>query len=394
MTIAKICTHQLKAPLGKERFYSSQASFPERTSMLVEIIDSEGRSGWGEGGQWGPTQPVATVIDEILSPRLIGRKVHEVGRIWEELYAYTQDYSRKGPYVEAQSAIDVALWDLKGQDLGVPIHSLLGGPFRESVQPYATGCYYRGADVRDEAEVLASLEKEAASYVAAGFSILKIKIGLWPIAADAKRIRAVRRAVGPDIVLLADANHAYRAADAIRIGRILEEEGYLMFEEPVTPDDLAGYRRVRETLDIAISGGECEYTRWGFRELVAGEYLDIIQPDISASGGLSEFTKILSLATAYNKLVLPHVWGSGVALAASLQALALIPQSPHRAFPVPFETEPVIEYDRNPNPLRDDLLTTSFSLTDGRLTIPTGPGLGIGIDREVLEKYRFAYCSS
>jgi D-galactarolactone cycloisomerase len=385
--IAEIRTYQLKAPLGKERFYSSQAAFPERTSFLVEVISSDGRSGWGEGGQWGPTEPVAAVMEHIFAPRIIGRAVHQVGPIWEELYGYTQDFARRGPYIEAMSALDVALWDLKGQDLGVPVHTLLGGAFRDSVQPYATGCYYRGADVTDEKAVLEAIRKEAASYVEDGFRMLKIKIGLWPVDADAKRIRAVREAAGPGTGLLADANHAYRASDAIRAGKVLEEEGYLMFEEPVPPDDLAGYRRVRESLSIAISGGECEYTRWGFRELIAGGYLDIVQPDISASGGLSEFTKIIALATASNILVLPHVWGSGVALAASLQALALIPGSPHRAFPIPFETEPVVEFDRNPNPLRDDLLKTPFKLVDGRLGIPQKPGLGIEIDRKVLEKF-------
>ena len=252
---------------------------------------------------------------------------------------------------------------------------------------YATGCYYRGADVHDEAAVLEALKKEAASYVEAGFTILKIKTGLWPVDKDAKRIAAVREAVGPDIALLSDANHAYRASDALRVGRILEEYGYLMFEEPVPPEDLDGYRRLRSSLNIAIAGGECEYTRWGFRDLIVGGTLDIVQPDISVAGGLSEFAKILALATAYNLMVLPHVWGSGIALAASLQALAIIPESPYRAFPLPFETEPIVEFDRNPNPLRDDLITTPFSLVDGRLPVPQKPGLGVEVNREVLKKY-------
>ncbi|WP_319476363.1 mandelate racemase/muconate lactonizing enzyme family protein [Marispirochaeta aestuarii] len=387
MKIRDIRTHLLKAPLGDKRFYSSQAAFPARTSLLVEVIAEDGRIGWGEGGQWGPTEPPAAVIEQIFKPMLIGRSVHEVTRIWEELYGYTRDFARRGPYLEAQSALDVALWDLKGQDLGVPIHSLFGGAFRDSVPAYATGCYYRGADVHDEAAVLEALKKEAASYVEAGFSILKIKTGLWPVDKDAKRIAAVREAVGPDIALLSDANHAYRASDALRVGKILEEYGYLMFEEPVPPEDLDGYRRLRSSLNIAIAGGECEYTRWGFRDLIVGGTLDIVQPDISVAGGLSEFAKILALATAYNLMVLPHVWGSGIALAASLQALAIIPESPYRAFPLPFETEPIVEFDRNPNPLRDDLITAPFSLIGGRLPVPQKPGLGVEVNREVLKKY-------
>ena len=386
MKIARIITHQLKAPLGKARFYSSQAAFPERTSMIVEVIGDDGTSGWGEGGQWGPTEPVANVIDSILAPRLIGRNVHEANRIWEELYAYTRDFSRTGPYVEAISALDVALWDLKGKDLNVPVYTLLGGPFRTSVPAYATGCYYRGADVQNEKAVVEAVGREAASYVADGFSMLKIKIGLWPIEKDKLRIKAIREAVGDAPILMADANHAYRVSDAIRAGRILEQYGYRMFEEPVPPEDIEGYRRVRNSLDIAIAGGECEYTRWGFRSLIDNEAVDILQPDISVSGGISEFMKITALATSRNLLVMPHVWGSGIALAASLQALALVPETPYRAFPVPLETEPAIEYDRNPNPLRDDLCG-GFDLADGRLEIPAGPGLGITVNRDVLTEY-------
>ncbi len=389
MTIARIITHQLKVPLGSARFYSSQAAFPERTSMIVEIITKDGVSGWGEGGQWGPTEPVAAVIDEIFAPRLIGRSIHEVSRIWEELYATTKDFSRAGPYIEAISAIDVALWDLKGKDLGVPVYSLLGGPFRTSAAAYATGCYYRGSDVQDEGAVVEAVSKEANSYIEAGFSMLKIKIGLWPIEKDRLRIAAVRRAIGDAPVLMADANHAYRADEAIRAGRILEEYKYRMFEEPVPPEDIDGYKRVRNSLDIAISGGECEYTRWGFRSFIEKEAVDILQPDISVSGGISEFMKIVALATSRNLLVMPHVWGSGIALAASLQALALVPETPYRVFPVPLETEPAVEYDRNPNPLRDELCG-GFELKEGRLEIPDKPGLGVSVNREVLNKFRKA----
>lgn len=387
MKIRAINTYVLSTPLGKERFYSSQAEFPLRTSFLVEVVTAEGPVGWGEGGQWGPSEPPAAIVQNVLGPRIIGRSIHDVTRIWEELYAYTRDYGRNGPYIEALSAIDVALWDLKGQAFGVPVHNLLGGAFRDRVRAYATGCYYRGADVRDLSQAIPAVAKEAESYVEAGFSHLKIKVGLLPIAEDAKRINAIRGAIGPDVGLLCDANHAYRAADAIRMGRILEDAGALFFEEPVPPEDLDGYRRVRDALTIAIAGGECEYTRWGFRTLLSGGYVDIAQPDVATSGGISEFVKILALATSYNTMILPHVWGSGVALAAALQMLAIIPETPYRAFPVPFETAPIVEFDRNPNPLRDEILTERFSLQDGSLSIPQGPGLGITVDRAALQRY-------
>jgi D-galactarolactone cycloisomerase len=171
------------------------------------------------------------------------------------------------------------------------------------------------------------------------------------------------------------------------MGRVLERLGVLWFEEPVVPEDRAGYRRVRDAIDVPIAGGECEFTRYGFRELFAGECVDIAQPDLCCAGGFSEWQKILALATSFGVLVIPHVWGSGVAVAAALQALATVPPTPFTARPVALQNEPMIEFDRSPNPLRDDLLITRFELVDGRLAIPGGPGLGVEVDMERLQHY-------
>lgn len=304
--------------------------------------------GWGEGGQYGPPEPVAACIDHVLAPEVLGESPHDVGRIWETLYALTRDFGQKGAYIEALSALDIAFWDLKGQALGVPVHNLLGGAFRESVPAYATGCYYRGDDVLNHEESLAQLEEEAGSYVRAGFRLLKIKVGLLSVEADAQRVAAIRKAVGPQTGILVDCNHAYHAPTAIRMGRVLEQHGCLFFEEPVPPEDRNGYRQVRKALDIAVAGGEAEYTRWGFRDLIAGGCVDIAQPDICVCGGFSEWQKIVALASAYGVPVLPHVWGSGVALAAALHAVAALPPMPHTANPVPLQNEPLIEFDRIP----------------------------------------------
>ncbi len=158
-------------------------------------------------------------------------------------------------------------------------------------------------------------------------------------------------------------------------------------EEPVTPEDREGYRRIRQEVNIPIAGGECEYTRYGFRDFLAGGCVDIAQPDISVCGGLSEFMKIQALASSFGVWVIPHVWGSGVAIATALHAIATIPPFPHTANPIPLQNEPVIEFDRSPNPLRDELLTTSIALVESRLPVPQGAGLGIEIDETVLQKY-------
>jgi D-galactarolactone cycloisomerase len=298
-------------------------------------------------------------------------------------------FRRQSAYVEAISAVDIALWDLWGQSLGQPVHALLGGAFRDRVTAYATGGYY-GTDYRDGARVLADLEKETAAYAAGGFGILKMKVGLLPVEADAERVAVVRRVVGDNIKLLADANHAYNAATAIRMGRELEKHGVLWFEEPVIPEDRLGYRKVRDALAIPIAGGECEYTRYGFRDLFVGQCVDIAQPDLCVCGGFSEWLKIQALASSFGVMTIPHVWGSGVALAAALHALATIPPSPHTANPVALQNEPVVEFDRTHNPLRDELLCEKFALDQGALLVPKGPGLGVQVNGDVLSKYRTA----
>jgi D-galactarolactone cycloisomerase len=384
--ITEISTHILRVPLGDRTFYSSQAAFPERNSLLVRIRTDDGLEGWGEGGQYGPPSPVAAVIDDVLAPRLIGRTPDQPVRIWEELYSFSRDFGRQGPYIEAISALDIALWDLWGQSLDRPVHALLGGAFRDRLPAYATGGYY-GENFRDRTAMLEELKAQTATYVDSGFGILKMKVGLLPIALDAERVTTVRRTVGPDVDLLVDANHAYNTATAIRMGRALEENGILWFEEPVVPEDRAGYRAVREALSVPVAGGEAEYTRYGFRELIGGGCVDIAQPDLCVSGGFSEFQKIQALASTYGVLTVPHVWGSGIALAAALHALATVPATPHTYAPVPLQNLPVVEYDRTHNPLRDELLVENFALTDGDLLVPQGPGLGVTIDEEVLQRY-------
>lgn len=386
MRIARIDTHTLRVPLGKERFYSSQCAFPERKSLLVRVETDDGLVGWGEGGQYGPAEPVAACIDAVLGPPLIGRDPREPVRLWEEGYAATRDFGQKSAYIEALSALDIAFWDIHGQAVGEPISRLLGGAFRDSIHAYATGCYYREGYTDLEA-ALPSLAAEARSYVAAGFDTLKIKIGLLSVEADLRRVATIRQTVGDGVCLLVDANHAYNAATAVRVGRALEAYDIGWYEEPVPPEDRRGYRHVRESVAMPVAGGECEYTRYGFRDLLLDGCVDIAQPDLCASGGFSEWNKIYALASALGVWVIPHVWGSGVALAAALHVLAATPPFPHTANPIPLQNEPVIEFDRSPNPLRERLLVEPITLIGGRVPVPQGPGLGITVDEKALREY-------
>ena len=287
-TITRISTHVLRAPLGADRFYSSQASFPERNSMLVkvEVAPTAGAAahgeegeeatreggaretlfGWGEGGQYGPGEPVAAVIDDVLGPMLLGRAVRPT-RCWEEMYAATRDFGQRGSYIDAISALDIALWDCLGKILNVPVSELLGGRHRDSVPTYATGCYYRGDDVLCSKESTPALVEEAKGYVAMGFTMIKTKVGLLPIEEDAARIRAIRAGVGPDIKIMVDANHAYNVATACRMAKLLEPLDIVFFEEPTPPEDLKGYAKLRQSTSIPIAGGECAFTRYAFNDM-------------------------------------------------------------------------------------------------------------------------------
>lgn len=391
MKIVKIDIWILRVPLGAERFYSSQCAFPERNSFLLSIETDDGLIGWGEGGQYGPPEPVAACVEHVLGPKLIGRNPMDMDVIWNELYSTIRDFGQKGTYIEAMSAIDIALYDLTGKRLGVPVYQLLGGAYRDSVPTYATGCYYRGDDVLSVDKGLLALADEAKNYVDSGFRFVKMKVGLLSVRDDMKRVQVVREAIGETIGLMVDCNHAYNVTSALKIGCYLEEIGCLWMEEPVTPEDHEGYIRLRDKLSIPIAGGECEYTRYGFRDFVAKGCVDIVQADVCVSGGISEFRRIYGLASSYGTMLIPHVWGSGIAIATALHATAALPPFPHTANPIPMQNEPVLEYDRNLNPLREELLDTDFNWSDGRVSVPQGPGLGIEINRNVLEKYCVKY---
>ncbi len=387
MKITKIETFILRVPLEEKTFFSSQCAFPERNSLLVRIETDEGLYGWGEGGQYGPPEPVQAAVQYVLKPLLLGKNPLDKDVIWHQMYNHTKDFGQKGTYIEAISAIDIALWDLCGKILGISVSQLMGGRQREAVEMYATGCYYRGDQYLDLEKTLEALKDEALGYMELGFKMLKIKVGLLSVEEDARRVEAVRHTVGQNVKLFVDCNHAYNTNTAIRMGRVLEEHNVMFMEEPVPPEDVEGYRFVRNKLDVAIAGGECEFTVYGFKRLISQGCLDIAQPDICCTGGISEYLRIRAFAQAFNVSVIPHAWGSGIALSVALQALASTPLEPHTANPVVCQNEPMIEYDRNFNPLRDQLLIQNIGIQNGKVLVPEGVGLGVDVNMETLEKY-------
>jgi D-galactarolactone cycloisomerase len=373
MKIRDVRTYVLEAALA-EPFAYSQAWYERRGACLVEIVGEDGTSGWGEA--FGPPRLTAPIV-EYYKPLLIGADALATEAIWEALYNRLRDHGQKGLAIEALSAVDIALWDLKGHHLGLPVHRLLGGPLRSRVEAYSTGFYRKhGGDP------LGYLVEEAHQRVAEGFGALKLKLG-FGLDGDVRLCEAVRRAVGDDIRIMVDANHAYDATAAIRLGRRIEPLDIAWFEEPVPPEDHAGYRGVKAALAIPVAGGEAEFTRWGFRPLIAERLVDILQPDVCAAGGISECKKIADMANAFGVRVNPHVWGTGVALAASLQLLAALPHNP----PGLHALEPLLEFDRSEHPIRMAVLRDPIEQQGGWVEIPQGPGLGIEIDRAALTRF-------
>lgn len=379
MKITDVISHQLSVPVD-EPFTSARGwTYKTKGALVVEIRTDEGLTGWGDC--YGPAAVNKSIVDTLLKPSLIGRDPFDVEVIWEALYNKVKDYGLTGMTISSISGVDIALWDIIGKACNKPVHKLLGGAFRTRVESYATGLYFRDMNRLNEEAV-----EEALGYVEQGFRAVKMKIGLGSLKKDIARVAAVRDAIGPDVDLMVDANHCFNVPQAINIGRELEKLNVAWFEEPVSPEDLEGYVEVTRALDMAVAGGENEFTKFSFREILVRRAMDIVQPDVCAAGGLTECKKIAALAQAHGTQCVPHAWGTAIGLAATLHYLASLPECPPCLVPMP----PLLEYEQTFNPFRDQLSVEPITQTRGWVEVPTGPGLGIEIDRAILDKYRVA----
>ena len=372
--IADVKAHVLEARLSQPFGWSFNRT-EVRTGCLVEITTESGDTGWGEC--FGPAQLNAAIVNA-FRPHLIGEPALATDLIWQKLYGLFRDQGQKGLVVTALSGVDIALWDLKGKWFEAPVWQLMGGPLRRQVSAYATGTYRL-----DSGDPLDYVVREVEGYVKQGFSAVKLKIGFC-VEDDAALIKAVREAIGPHVGLMLDANHGFDAVEAIRLGNQVANLNIGWFEEPVVPDDLGSYCEVRRGQPIPVAGGECEFTRWGFREVLTRRAMDIIQPDTCAAGGLTECKKIADMAAAFGIRYVPHVWGTGIGLAAALNLLAVLPHNPPRLSPL----EPLLEFDRSEHPFRQAVLSRPIEHVDGMVTVPDGPGLGITIDRAAIDRFK------
>jgi D-galactarolactone cycloisomerase len=379
LKITDVRAHVLRSPLAQP-FAFSQGWVGTRGATLVEVSTDEGITGWGEALCQGlqPPEIAAAAIQHALKGLLLDQDPMHPEVLWHRMYHQTRDYGLKGAVIGAISGVDIALWDILGKARKAPVAELLGGRFRDRVQAYATG-FYRITGKGEASRLLA----ECQAHLKNGFRAVKIKLG-FGVDDDLEVMRALLEH-RKDADFMIDTNHAYGVAEATRLGRELEDAGWRLrwYEEPVTQEDLEGYGEVRRALCTPIAGGENEFTLFGFRSLFEKRAVDIAQPDICAAGGFSGCRHIVALAHAHGVLVNPHVWGSAVGQAASLQLIAAIPTAHHSLF----AQQPLLEFDTSSHPFRQRLTDMPLRQREGWVDISQKPGLGIEIDRQTVEEF-------
>ena len=386
MKITRITSHVLGYDLPESLGYSQQY-YNKRTSHLVEIETDEGITGWGECfGAGNIAFANKGIVEKVIQPMVLGMQALDRDVIWHKVYNLMRDHGQKGMPLQSLSGVDIALWDIAGKVAGLPIYKMIGGAHREKIEVYGYGMMLRPENVDS---LVSRFMDEATEIKENGFKAVKMKVGLGP-KDDLRLIESVRRGVGDNYRFMVDANHGYTTHDAFYVGRAMEEFDPYWFEEPVAPEDLDGYRELRASLKVNISGGEAEFNRWGWRNLLESRGLDIAQPEVCALGGISEYLRVLALCHAHFTPVVNHVWGSAIAVATNLHLLAAMPPLPGGLFP----WEPMLEYDTTHNRFIDDLLTEPLEIknqvkaNNGTVSLPNGPGLGVTPKRDFLDSFK------
>jgi galactonate dehydratase len=334
-------------------------------TAFVKIVTDDGIVGWGEA--LAPVTPdvVATIVTQLLAPVLKGRDPLTGDVLWGTMYDLMRERGHYGGFMlDAISACDIALWDLRGKILGVGVHTLLGGPHRQRVP-----CYVSGLPKPTDAERVGL----AAEWCAKGFDAFKLAAG-YGIEEDATSLGALRDRLGPATTLLLDAHWVYTLDEAVALGRRLEDLGVAVFEAPINPEDLDAHVRLADALAVAVAIGETERTRYQFRPWLVRRGADLLQPDVGRTG-ISELIKIAQMAEAFNIPVAPHLSvGLGVCIAASIQVATAIPNLW------------MLEYQPPVFELANTLLVEPLVCEAGAFHLPPGPGLGVAIDETKLRR--------
>lgn len=368
--ISDVIAHPLTQTLPRPTV-TSWGAYREVSICLVEIRTDAGITGVGEALARFSPRAYAELIETSLKPRLIGRNPTAIADLWRGMRRALSGRSG-GMLFEAIAGVDIALWDILGKVAGLPIHRLLGGMGRSEVPVYAASVNWG-----EDAAMLAELDV----YLAAGFPRVKIKLGK-PVRDACRRIELLRRRAGDAVDLCVDANWAYTLEEAVEVGRALSAHRYMWFEEPLRPEDEAGYAELRKRCDTPLAAGESNYTLDQAMPLVARRTLAYLQPDVARAGGISETRRMAEFAAAHDVAYAPHIGMSGIVCeAASVQLAAAMPNVAAmecESDASPFKTwitgaRPGIERQKN-----------------GMYPVPEAPGLGLEIDWDAVRRLRVA----
>jgi len=333
--------------------------------VQIETDDGIVGHGWCEDG----CRAVEPVIDNHLVRLLMGQDPREVEGLWDRLYRATLPYGRKGSVLQAISAIDIALWDILGKAAQKPVYELLGGPSKNSVPVYASALHPVGPD---------KVRAEAKTYVEEGYRAMKLRFPFGPgnsvegMRANEDQVACVRDAVGDDIEIMADAYMGWDFLYAKKMVRRLEKYNLAWLEEAFVPDDLTSYAKLREETNIPISGGEHEYTRYGFQDIVDRRAMDIVQPDLRRCGGFTEARKIAAIVASAGLTLIPHAYGIT-----------------HIHFALAFPVVPMIEYfplpcwDKLPDVDVEPIFHGEPVPVGGSVSLDSRPGLGVTVNERI-----------
>ena len=388
MKINSIKSHVLRYELDKELGYSQQY-YKHRTAHLVEVQTDEGITGWGEC--FGPGNIALAnkyIVEKVIQPLIIGEDPINKEYIWHKVYNLLRDSGQKGMPIQALSGIDIALWDILAKKAKLPLYQLLGGKTNNKIPVYGYGMMLQKKTVEELCELF---KKEANQIKEKNFKAMKMKVGLGP-KDDLKLVSAVREAIGDNFKLMVDANHAYNKNDALYVGRGLDEMDIYWFEEPVAPEDYDSYKELKEKLKTNIAGGEAEFTKYGWNQLIKNNCIDIAQPEVCGLGGITEYLKISALAQANFIPIVNHVWGSALSVAVNLHLLTSLPDMPGGLFP----TKSMLEFDTTEkNIFITDLAEEKFSILDqvkeknGFASPLENIGIGINPKKDFIKEYEY-----
>jgi L-alanine-DL-glutamate epimerase-like enolase superfamily enzyme len=364
--IESVRTCVARVPLDVETSFATRR-VTARDYCLVRVSAGDGIEGIGfcYAGSTGGSI-VAAAVRDLLAPVLIGQDPHRVEGLWQEMYQQALLHGRTGSVMRALSILDIALWDRNARACQLPLWRMLGSVTTESVPAYASGGYYL------DGKTPKMLAQEMIRYVEGGFRAVKMKVGRLDPAAEEERISAVRDAIGPDVILMLDANNAWRdLPTALRYMDRYEPYDPYWIEEPFSPDDIENHARLAAATRVTVATGEIEAGRWRFKELLDKEAAGIIQPDAAVCGGISEWRKIAATAASYEVTVWPH-WFHDL-------HVHLVAATPNARFVEYFPDDQVLNFRR--------LVDRQLVAENGQLLLPQEPGLGFGFDAQAVNSY-------